>query len=264
MMERPPESVHFNMLLELQPGTSVTYNHQEGKIFKGILQPPEKLHGQQWVKVQTSSKAGGALTHFINEERAFQVYPASHSGKLPKRQDGKDKKFLNEFVNSLLRGCDLVEFDTQSKFVCAIVGKRSLLEQEIRQTTLATYIGGGRWAEGSLQDVLKIDRFTTGSQTHRSALIPTGVNQPPGDIMSNIAISIVFDGAVGFLKWGHLWPNRHQIIILDRAEPYLYDAINAINSNFLQNRVNIACCDQYGEATPPPGTELLVFREGIL
>jgi hypothetical protein len=255
------ESAHFEKLFDLPAGTPVVYRPAPGKTFRGILQAPGEHDGKLEVRVQVHSKEGGARTYPIDQSRALQVQPAGHSGKLPKTQGGKNARFANQFVDSLLGDADPVQLGLRSKVVCTIVGKRNALEHEIRQTPLALHANGHRRAEGQLQDVLRVNRFVTGQQSHRSALVPLGTAGPPEDVIAETEMGVVFDGALGFLKWGQLWRGRHQVIILDRTEPYFDDAISAINTRFSQNRVD-------GEAVlpgsdVPAGGEVLAFREAV-
>jgi hypothetical protein len=206
---------------------------------------------------------GGGVTQLINKAIALKVQPATHSGKLPKKQSGKNKRLSNEFVNILLGDPDPVQLGIQSKFVCAIVGKKSLLEYEIRHTHFAVYRDGDNREKGLLQDVLRVDRFTSGEKSYRSALVPIGISQPSSDIISKIEMGVVFDGADGFLKWGTMCQNRHQVIILDRTERYFDDAVHFINSRFLQNRANVELLLPDIALSLPPGTEILAFREMI-
>jgi len=261
--EHTSKEAHFKRLLALQPGTPVIYREKPGKTFKGILRPPKELHGKQCVGVQVYSKEGGELTIWISEAYALKVHPAKHSGKLPKKQSGKNKHLSNEFVISLLGDFDQVQLGIQSKLVCAIVGKKSLLEDEIRRTPLAVYLGDDRRAEGWLQDVLRVDRFVIGEKSHRSALIPVGTSQPSSEIISKTEMGVVFDGAAGFLKWGTMWQDRHQVIVLDRTDRDFDDAIHAINSRFSQNRINTKLSLPCSDIPLPPGCEILAFRETI-
>lgn len=254
------ESAHFEKLFGLPSGTPVIFRPKPGKTLKGILQEPEKV-GKRYLRVQVHSRAGGGLTYILGESQALQVQPAGHSGKLPKKQGGENARFANEFVDSLLGEADPVQLGLRSKLVCALVGKKNTLEHEIRQTPLAIHVNGHRRADGQLQDVLRVNRFVTGQQSYRSALVPVGGGSPSDNVAGNVEIGVVFDGAPGFLKWGQMWQGRHQVVILDRTEPYFDDAISAINTRFSQNRTD-------GEvALPgsdtPPGGEVLAFREAL-
>jgi hypothetical protein len=255
------QSAHFEKLFDLPAGTPVIYRPAPGKTLRGVLQAPEEYDGTLRVRVQVHSRAGGGLTYLIDESRALQVQPARHSGKLPKNQAGDNARFTNQFVDSLLGEADPVQLGLRSKLVCALVGKRSALEHEIRKTPLALHANGHRRAEGQLQDILRVNRFATGQQSHRSALVPLGAGSPSEDVVAGTEMGVVFDGAQGFLKWGQLWRRRHQIIVLDRTEPFFDDAINAINTRFSQNRIEGEVALPSSDA--PPGGEILAFREAV-
>jgi hypothetical protein len=254
------QSAHFQKLLDLPAGTLVIYRKSPKKTLNGVLQVPLENRGKRYVRVQVHASEAGGLTRLIDESEALRVQPARHSGKLPKKQGG-NTRFANQFVDNLLGEADPVQLGLRSKLVCTIVGKRNALEHEIRQTPLALHANGSRRAEGQLQDVLRVNRFVTGQQSHRSAFVPVAAGSPPEDVVVGTEIGVVFDGALGFLKWGQLWRGRHQIIILDRTEPYFDDAISAINTRFSQNRAD-------GEVVlpgndTPAGGEVLAFREVI-
>jgi hypothetical protein len=259
--DRSSEAVHFEKLFDLRTGTPVIYRPRPGKALRGIIQPPEDRDGKLWVRVQVHDRAGGGLTYSIDEAKSLLVQPARHSGKLPKKQVSENKRLANGFVDSLLGDADPVQLGLRSKLVCAIVGKKNLLEHEIRQTPIAVHVNGSRQAAGELQDVLRVDRFVTGAQSYRSTLVPVGSGSPSNDATSKIEMGVVFDGAAGFLKWGPMWPDRHQIIILDRTELYFDDAINAVNSRFSQNRADAEPPLPGNNA--PPGGEVLAFQEAI-
>lgn len=246
------------MLLNLSPGTPVIYRHQPENALKGILQSPEVIYGKRRIRVQVHSKAGGGSTYILDESRALKVQPANHSGKLPKKQEN-NRRFTNKFVESLLGETDPVQLGVHSKIVCTIVGKKNMIEHEIRQTPLAIYLNGQPYAEGQLQDILRVNKFVAPQQSHRSALVAVGGDPPSSDVINNTEIGVVYDGAAGFLKWGNLWRENHQIVILDRTELYFDDAIRAINNRFSQN--SIRGKDALPVTEVPPGIKILSFQE---
>lgn len=253
------EAAHFERLFDLPLGSSVIYRPKPGQTLKGVLQEPEEYGGKLWLRVQVESKEGNGTTYFVDESKALQVQPARHSGKLPKKQAGKNARFANAFVEKLLGDADPVQLGLRSKLLCALVGRKTTLEHEIRRTPLAIHVNGKHHADGVLQDLLRVNRFVTETQSHRSVLIPVGAKPPSGEVLKNVEMGVVFDGAHGFLKWGDMWNNHHQVIILDRTETYFDDAISAINDRFSQNRVDGEIV--LPECEAPPGTEVLTFRE---
>lgn len=259
--DKASKATHFERLFDLPPGSSVIYRPKPGQTLKGVLQEPEELDGRLWVRVQVQSKEWGGLTYFVDESRALQVQPARHSGKLPKKQAGKNVRFANAFVDKLLGDADPVQLGLRSKLICALVGRKTTLEYEIRKTPLALHVNGRHHADGVLQDVLRVNRFVTETQSYRSALVPVGAKPPSGEVLKKVEMGVVFDGAAGFLKWGEMWHGRHQVIILDRTEAYVDDAISAINVRFSQKRIDGQTVLPDCEA--PPGGEVLTFREAV-
>ena len=164
-------------------------------------------------------------------------------------------------IVEMLGEADPVQLGLHSKLVCTLVGKRNTLEHEIRHTPLAIHANGDQHAEGHLQDVLRVNRFVTEQQSYRSALVSVGSDSPTEDVVSKTEMGVVFDGASGFLKWGQLWNSCHQVVILDRTEPYFDDAISAINTRFSQRRIEGDAALPGSDA--PPGGEVIAFREAV-
>jgi hypothetical protein len=258
--DRVSATVHFEALFDLPAGTPVIYRRNPRSVLKGVLCDPVERDGKLYVRVQVHSREGGGLTYELTESLALQVQPASHSGKLPKNQSGGRARLANAFVDSLLGDADPIQLGHRSRLVCALVGRRSALEHEIRHTPLAIHANGNQHSTGHLQDILRVNRFVTGQQSYRSALVPVGTSLPPEHIVTGVEKAVLFDGAIGFLKWGNGWPGRHQVIVLDRTEPYFDDAVSALNQRFVQNGgggdVSVPAL------TAPPGGEVLTFREG--
>lgn len=108
---------------------------------------------------------------------------------------------------------------------------------------------------------MRVNKFVAPEQSHRCALVAVGGDAPSSDIIGSTEIGVVYDGAAGFLKWGSLWREGHQMVVLDRTEPYFDDAISAINTRFSQNSIQGEDALPVTEA--PPGGEILSFREAI-
>lgn len=260
--DQASEAAHFEKLFDLPQGTPVIYRPRKGAALKGILQAPGEDQGRLCVKVQVHSREGGGMTYLIFEPHSLKVQPTGgQAWELPKKQGLHNARTANTFVDSLLGETDPVQLGLRSKLVCALVGRRNTLEHEIRKTPLSIHVNGDRHAEGQLQDVLRIDRFVTAQQSHRSALVSIGADPPSDEVIQNVETGVVFDGAVGFLKWGALWRGRHQVVILDRTEPYFDDAITAVNARYSQNGLHDAC--EMLQADAPAGGEILAFREAV-
>jgi hypothetical protein len=260
--DRISASAHFERLFDLPPETPVIYRLSNGAALKGLLQTPIESDGKLWVRIQVHSQAGGGLTYWIGESQCLKVQPTGGSAwKLPKTQGRDNIRTASKFVDTLLGEVDAVQFGLRSTFACALVGRRNVLEHEIRKTPLAIHVNGDPHVEGKLQDILRVDKFVGPQQSHRSALVSIGADPPSTDVLNNVEMGVVFDGAAGFLKWGTMWQSQHQVVILDRTEPYFGDAINAINTRFSQNSVHDGA--EMAVVQAPPGGEILAFREAL-
>lgn len=139
--------------------------------------------------------------------------------------------------------------------------KCQFLPNDARPKRRAIHVNGSHHADGLLQDVLRADRFVTDNQSYRSTIVPVGSAPPTGDVIANREMAVVFDGALGFLKRADMWAGSHQVVILDRTEPYFDDAISAINAKFSQNHADGDSALPGADA--PAGGEVLSFREAL-
>ena len=185
--------------------------------------------------------------------------PLGRPGNYPRNRVGGALGKADAFVDALLSGADPAHLGLRSKMVCALVGRRNTLEHEVRKTPLAIHVNDSQYAVGYLQDVLRVRRFVSPQQDYRSALVTLGKRPPSADTLARVEKGVVYDGAVGFLKWGSMWEGRHQVAVLDRTEPYFQDAISAINERFARHGAQDGAIDPEGDT--PPGGEILVFRE---
>ena len=85
---------------------------------------------------------------------------------------------------------------------------------------------------GTLQDILRIRRLSSTSEAFRSDIFPV---RSKGHAMESEEMAphlVVFDGAVGFLKWRHIWPHCNWVVILDRTEPRFEEAAQIVNEDY--------------------------------
>lgn len=257
--DQPSAAAHFEQLFDLPPGSPVLYRPSKGKVLRGILLSPVEERGELWIRVQVHSREGGGLTYLVKEKYALTVQPSGGKPrKLPKKQGSAGVRSINSFVDQILGEADPVQLGLRSKVVCALVGRRNVLHDEISRTPFSIRLNGERYASGELQDILRVDSFVTPQQSHRTALVSSAASKPP---VEPVGVGVVFDGGAGFLRLGSSWRSKHQVVVLDRTEPYFDDAIQAINSRFTQCSKRTDGIIPDGDA--PPGAELLSFGESI-
>ncbi len=256
--ESESETGYFEKLLALARGTPVLYRENNRRL-RGILRGFERVSGKIYVKIQVQSDTAGSLTLFVPEDRAFRVQLVQEQNwKLPKRPGSGQFTKAGPFVEKLLGHANAAESCVNSNLVCVLVGRRNTLRQEICETRLAVHVNASKYREGRLNDVLRMRGFCGSEQACRSAFVTSGRKLPVG-LIDKVDTGIVFDGATGFIRWGSLWHGRHQVVILDRTEPYFRDAVNAINERFAKCGSEEAAI--VPEAETPAGGEILVFRD---
>ncbi|MFG1495176.1 hypothetical protein ABMA57_00995 [Saccharospirillum sp. HFRX-1] len=249
---------HFEVLAGAPSGTPVLYFQSERKGMKGVLKGSEKYHGLLYLRVQVQSEKGGSLTHLVDKNNSYRVQFSKHSGELPSKQKKTNSDLKNELINFLFWKDEDSGIKAFGKPSCKIIGSKKRLENEVCKTPLDFYVNGKHYISGSLQDILRIDQFSTATQLHRSMLLPTDSFNKE---VLNMKMTTVFDGALGFLNLSSSLSGCNQVVILDRADNNFNDAIGAINSRISQNSSSSEMA--LPECNPPPGVEVVAFREKV-
>ncbi|GAA6616840.1 hypothetical protein [Scytonema sp. NUACC26] len=250
---------HFEKLCRLPKGTPVNYQIN-GKRYKGIYLGVNKDYGEPRLRIQRENKSSGGLTDFIRQEECHNVAIASTQHiNLPKKQTGRPIFVQNEFLNAVISEAELLQFTTETRLECAVIGRVNTLRQEIKEVPFACSSSKSEFKTGCLNDVLRVRNFCISEgQAYRSEVLPALGNNPPQTTNGLIPHVTIFDGATGFLKWRDNWRNSHWIVLLERTEPHFQEAVIEINNEY-GNRFdgeeiqNIPCI--------PPGVELVVYQE---
>ena len=230
-------SDHLEMLSGLPVGTSVTVRRGK-KTDKGIwvgtrVNPND---GSKMAGVQTENGKSGALTVWIPESDSKRVQVSSIAwAKLPANSEtARDKgASRSEFVSQIVQGMGLLKFAKESALDCIILGNVGLLVKEADGAKLSLGTQGHEESAGTLRDLLRVRRLFTKDESFRSDIFP--VNKAENAKLSEQMTPhvVVFDGAVGFLKWRDNWPQSKWLVILDRTEPRFRDAVQVVNEEYL-------------------------------
>ncbi len=273
------EENHIEVLRGVKRGTPVII-HEDAKKVKGLFMGvQDNFHdGKTFIGVQVqegNSKAGALLRWFPpNLAGSIAVIERASAKplKLPKEAKSEELVTNQVFASYFLSLNALRTIAEESRTECIVVGQVNLLRQETVDTVLAvetdqeTVDSANKSSpitrprhlvKGCLQDVFRMQRFCRNDETYRSKIItPTGIEQ--NIAKGKEAPTVIFDGAMGFLKLRHLWPKSDFVAILDRTDPHYDDAVNLINQDFV-NRVDEAEI-QY-KAPLPLGVEATSYWE---
>lgn len=113
---------------------------------------------------------------------------------------------------------------------CTITGRVNAIQQEVTSLCLGRTKSSQIVAEGSLQEVLQIDRLITS----KTAVARTTVFSVRDSEVSNSAPLVVLDGPAAFLHNETRLASRDQIVILDRTDPAYGEATHVVRDRYIR------------------------------
>ncbi|MEQ8974167.1 MAG: hypothetical protein RIE73_27700 [Coleofasciculus sp. C1-SOL-03] len=248
---------YFERLCNLSQGTPVTF-FNKGRKFKGFYEGLDKSRGQRRLRIRVESRKTGGLTYLVPLEEAHKIeIRTSPIRNLPKKQNGRKIFAHSKFLEDILGVEKAKTCFNESQLDCIILGKRNLLNKEIKQTNFA--LNPSFKKIGVLQDVLRVRHFfSTDNPAYRSEVFSVTARKRPSLSDSKIPFVTIFDGASSFIKCRDDWRSSHWIILLDRTEIHFQEAVDIVNQDYI-NRVD-------EEEIPnlpsrPPGVELVNYQE---
>ena len=255
-------AAHFDMLCSLPAGTAVVL-HQGEKAYKGILVGCRdvKNDGTAMIGVQTQSEKGGSLTEWLPMESSLKVQLSSLTWtSLPANLEkaGVVNTSSSEFTAQVFQGPDLWTFVTNSTLDCVIIGSIGSLVQEATATKLSVGPQGleASAGTGTLRDILRIRRLYNNNEAFRSDIFPVYTRDHSVLLEEITPHLVIFDGAVGFLKWRDNWSHCNWAVLLDRTEPRFSEAVQIVNEQYLSR---ISEKELTLSAALPPSVELVAF-----
>jgi len=243
---------HLKQLLSLQEGAPIVYLRKNRQLKGKYLGHKEFNDGLRLcLELEQGTK------HWILANQAASIRAVSPTSKvqIPKHQRGRRITRSNQFLSTFLDDDCANDLLLRSKLMCTVVGRVSLLREEIVETQFAAKRGG----TGALNEILRVQRFVSTNSTYRSHIVAADKEMSPETASAFTAPVIVFDGSSGFLKWHRYWNTSSWIVLLDRTERNFDPAVTLLNQHFVQNRVG----DQVPLKAPgiPPGVEAMVYEE---
>jgi hypothetical protein len=140
---------------------------------------------------------------------------------------------------------------------CVIVGTEGTLREEITATEFGVAAGDRIVAAGTLQDVLRVRRFSPGASYRSDVVSARAHSQDPHPLPE--APVVIFDGAGAFVRWSATANNKNVVAVLDRTEPRFAEAVAEANRRYAaggSRSVHLS-----GPGSAPAGVEFVVFEE---
>ncbi len=234
-LQESPEA-HFEMFRDLPSGTSVTLL-KFGKTVKGEFLGVEGkgINGAEAIGVRIQNPKGGSLTDWLPPKASLKVQISTKPwNKLPANSANTADVNTSEskFISRIFQGADLRNFVTRSTLDCAILGSRKTIEQEAKETKLSVGPRARESSAGTLLDILRIRGSSSTIEAFRSDIF--SVNPKDNAMKSEKMVPrlVIFDGAVGFMKWRDIWRHCNWVVVLDRTEPRFTEAVQIVNEEY--------------------------------
>lgn len=243
---------------ELSPGTPLidrrTSNKQERCALVGIKYDA----GVPYVHVKPQSKLVRRLPpnllHGLEPLENSEFVPSEHSAGRRIISDG-EFEFIKAHVGSRPAG----ELIAYSRLDCLIVGPRNAAQRELGDTQFAVQAPRSAAIDGSLNLLARNRSILGPCAAYRSDVFSPSSEDTASWDNSLLPCVTIFNGALGFLKWRHLFKGTHWIVILDRTEPRFSEAVSEFNNHYFIRRADVA--PQVDLPSIPPGVENLWYLE---
>jgi hypothetical protein len=235
LSDQTDPEVHFRNLCEAKPGTAVWYKEGERQK-KAVLEGCEERYGRLYLALRLNCNHE---EHLLPSALAINVQLSDKEiVRLPKHQKGRLIPSEDTLLGACLNGVSVFDYCTTSRLDGVFIGNKKQLCHEFEMTPFAVRSEGESFAQGRLQDILRVRELLGEGEGCRTSLISDRTK--PNSVMAagETPPLMLFDGAPGFLKWRDYWRGSHWLIVLDKTESGFYEAVAALNQEYRNNHIN--------------------------
>ncbi len=271
---------YFDELCALPHGTGVMMlrrdRYHELRQYPGVIvgvdhvrvnRNDESTGAAKLLKVQVSrstmreKKAGGRV-FLIDAQRANTIRILNGNetitlAELPATPSGSAVTRITDFAQSAVATAS-EHYIVKSKVSTLIIGSPGVLSREINEVKYGCCDLLGNLFEGVLGEVLKVRRFGGARKQFHSDIFAATSKWPPKHDRLAVPHVVVFDGALGFMKWRHEFAQSHLLILLDQTEALFLEATQRLNYEQSCSENNDLPPDF---PVPGAGVELALFTE---
>jgi hypothetical protein len=258
-VEQSDATSYFQYLLTLPQDEKGVLLTIDGKEFLGVIDGVTQAGSEQWLKVRVENGRNNALWRCIRPNESKRLRPAQVNLKdLPQKQTGRQLRASSDFSRSILPELDFVNYSNEEGLDCMLVGRQAFFREELVNTCLR--LKGSGSLEGCLQDIVRANLFRLSRLSPRIGICRASKN--PGEECSYDSTKVtIFDGTLSFLRWNGNFNKCNWIVLSERGDANFETGIEAINSRFIQNRLDF--CSEQEFPPAPRGLDTTVFWEPI-
>lgn len=225
------ETGSLDVLRSLVAGTAITVTRDEKRQPATFLESVEKEGGRRFLKVSYLTKSGRE-TYTFPETESWRISLAPSEQAQGMAAMRRRSVFPRRaFLSAVLGPSGLTRLSRRSDVGCVMVGRQSLLRSEAAELRLGVPVGERKLAVARAADLLRVRRWVARGAPFASDVVAASNGQLRGESAQRpLPRTIVFDGAIPFLKWRHDWPDAHWIVLLDRTDSHCDSAAAEVRS----------------------------------
>lgn len=250
-------SEYVENLYSLPEGTSILY-FDNGRRKKAIKKEVIEYNGIRLLGVQIE----GHTTIYLKPENINKIELTQNNfTQLPNKQNGYAVPPPSDLAKAIL-GNRTHEFVYRTRIEGIVVGSRNSLQEEAYIELSTTLDSESNHFRGFLSDLFRVKGFNPLNVGHRFILQSPSANNPDIDGLQNIPANspVLYDGALGFLKWKEMHSTRNWIIILNHTETHFSNAASQLNQDYIyraekQKKIHFPSI--------PSGMEVMFFMRDI-
>jgi hypothetical protein len=218
---------YFDHLAALPTGTPVSW-HRGATTVLGKLAGTRELNGEMLLMIQTAENGSFKQSCSVNGCEGVQVLDeevrlAKNPGK------GRPVRGRVPLLSELLPARSVFPFVSQNILSALVIGTASQIYAEAEHAQLAVPKGTSNIA-GRLDELLRVKRPGHPGDSYRSLIV--GSNSPAVAKLTRVLPgTVVFDGALPYLRWRGNWGGSAALLVLDRSEAHAEEAAAALDQD---------------------------------
>jgi hypothetical protein len=242
---------HIEVLRSASPGAPIKF-----------LAPGDRVHDGRWRGIEVAGRDGEERVCFElrrNETRKLPIARALDVRLTGESNAGSRLQARTVRTSPLLRAirghAASVTFVTTARCDVVLVGTLAALEPEMTEEPLLPSGDESEFRGGVLQDIARVQQFRDGRRFHRAIAVPS-LAEPSVELKGHDPKVVVMDGGRAFLRFRHMWPNAHRVVVLDRSTLSAEDAGPELAGEYAYAETNTALMERL---RVPDGVEFVAY-----
>jgi hypothetical protein len=258
---------HFAKLLGLSSAgvpTPLLYL-RNGVCFNGAFDGVQEIDGEKFVRVTVNASVAGKTgrnTYFVGRGNSHNLHIDQDSSfVLTKVAHKRDVLSNRDFLSGLYSDDEASSLHIAANPSVTLVTKMNSLKEEVLEEEFACLDDSGKYYSGTLNDVLRIDRFVPTSVRPRILLLPASLSEEtivPAMIESGV---VILDGAQAYTQWSHHFTHANVVTLLSHTDTNVELVVDEINRRYLGKSDSQDTLLTEALKVPNKGAEGVVFWE---